>query len=281
MSTTPQPRFPAFTLIELLVVIAIIAILASLLFPALKNAKECAKSIVCLGNLRQCGTGAISYASDFNDRFIMPYAKDVAMQDFWADVLMWNGYLSDATTMKHWMTPTRGLVSQLSANACVTCPSTPPPAKSHKSQGTVFAKGVISSDLTYGIREIFFGRRYPGERLSSDQQWTMANYVPLYSSLKMDAPFMGDSVQLNKCADDGTWTSFNPAQARFLYNDLVEWHKNDAGHLFIAHRTTANVWMPDGSARGCTRNELRDMKRCNGDGQNPVDPIEAIPYMTW
>ena len=65
-----------FTLIELLIVVAIIAILAALLLPALNNARETAKKVSCLNNLKTFGTGIVFYA-DGNHGYV-PMTKFTA-----------------------------------------------------------------------------------------------------------------------------------------------------------------------------------------------------------
>ncbi len=74
--TTRAGSRAGFTLIELLVVIAIIAILAALLMPALKSAREKARQIACMNNLKQVSLAVGFYTSDFDGRYPQAYLED-------------------------------------------------------------------------------------------------------------------------------------------------------------------------------------------------------------
>jgi len=85
-----RERQSAFTLIELLVVIAIIAILAAILFPVFAAAKNAAKGVVCISNMREIGVASRLYIGDYDDQWY-PAAKYMPLGTF-APQQMWIGY---------------------------------------------------------------------------------------------------------------------------------------------------------------------------------------------
>jgi len=90
-----------FTLIELLVVISIIALLVSILMPSLQAAKEHAKAIQCLSNLRNLGNGMIMYHGENNGIF-WPYSQGVDGNGqiiyFWGSILPSNKMVDTSTS---------------------------------------------------------------------------------------------------------------------------------------------------------------------------------------
>jgi prepilin-type N-terminal cleavage/methylation domain-containing protein/prepilin-type processing-associated H-X9-DG protein len=65
-----MPRRNGFTLIELLVVIAIIAVLMGILMPALRKARDQAKRIHCLSNVKTLTLGWLMYKDDNDDKLV-------------------------------------------------------------------------------------------------------------------------------------------------------------------------------------------------------------------
>lgn len=139
--TPATAKRQAFTLVELLVVIAIIGLLAALLSPALKSARDQARAIQCMSNLRQLYLGLANLAED-NGGYLPEHWSGgyvYVPTDFQAETV-WPLYMNLPKALrsygyrsKNWTCPGTALVSDLYAG-------TPPYHRMWQSNVYVFTK---------------------------------------------------------------------------------------------------------------------------------------------
>jgi prepilin-type N-terminal cleavage/methylation domain-containing protein/prepilin-type processing-associated H-X9-DG protein len=150
----PRRTCAGFTLIELLVVIAIIAILAAMLLPALSKAREKARQINCVSNLKQVNLAMQMYPQDYNDFVPVAYYIGASGEIGW-----------DFATSDWWATHRLGIIGTYLDDKVFECPS----LQGLKSYDRPFSGYAYNASYLGGGYSVWDGQAQPPAKLGRIQ----------------------------------------------------------------------------------------------------------------
>lgn len=252
-------RRAGFTLVELLVVIGIIAVLVAILLPSLNKARESARTLQGLSNLKQLAIATRMYAGDHNDW--MP-AGDNATH--------WG--LSWPYALAHYLGMPNKTTAQISQN---------PPKVLRDPNATVPDRGlthfsanpILIPDLTRGIpsagsppylRPYRFTRARPAADLMlyfDGQQIEAKGYVPYYSAWQINNGLYNQTQSLMYRENWFTGTRTNTPLAYGATMNKDHFGAANWGTAEIRYRqlrnTAANVVFVDGHAETMKKGSIR------------------------
>jgi len=155
-------RHTGFTLIELLVVISIIALLVGILLPALGAARQTARNLICMSNMRQMGVGFAMYQNDSKDQYILYRYKSKTGST--------STYLSSGGF--YW--PAKLTNDYLTNQKAIDCPVYEPELDANNQYGSVFqaanARGVNYRSFVWRNLDYGYNFRHLGSSLAYTTQ---------------------------------------------------------------------------------------------------------------
>jgi prepilin-type N-terminal cleavage/methylation domain-containing protein/prepilin-type processing-associated H-X9-DG protein len=276
-------RRTGFTLIELLVVVAIIAVLISMLLPALGQARESAKRVVCGSNLSQVSRAMLQYANDFND-MIPPFTyngyicsgygtnmqesgltllvkKDLTTAtssgDVYAKFCPENGYLMDANTLY--------------------CPDDNTP----KAGGGRVSKNWFAPNHRISYWYVFvepYGRSYSEARRTPAQilKMNMNNQYTSFDGWQRYGTTSAKTNPLGASAIPPTSVDISPSQAVVLFDQGVSSSMGVYADYPMLHPVGWNVLYLDGHTKWQQLEDINYKLESNGWTTNPFNMVSAF-----
>lgn len=217
-----------FTLIELLIVVAIIAILAGLLLPALNLAKEKARAIKCVNNLKQCNLAIISYGHDYKEISPLTYKLGTADNN-------WN-WFTMMCILPYGDGPGKPpYVGKYLANPdAAYCPSSTPANFNDYRKTLVLSGGGGDNPRTYGVYLSYNSNLHTGDEQPK----------PTNISVEGDN-YYGNSIYYNRLRYPSTHFIMSDSSSG-KETGCLPLQKASSGMIRMRHARRANTAMADG-----------------------------------